>query len=58
MKILDVAGTRALEIILEPSSYMHLVAGFRSGQPWLRFILPKIALLFDQMHYFGEPPPN
>lgn len=45
-----------LEIILEPSSYVHLIAGFRSGQPWLKFILPKIAFLFDQMYYFGEPP--
>lgn len=45
-----------LKIIVETGSYVWLVAGFRSGPPWLKFGLPKFALLFDQIYCFGEPP--
>ena len=45
-----------LKIIVETGSYAWLVAGFRSGQPWLKFTLPKIALFFDQVYCFGELP--
>ena len=43
-----------LQVIIEPSAYVNMVAGFESSQPQLRFILPKIALFFDLVHVFGE----
>jgi len=43
-----------LKIIVETGSYAWLVAGFRSGQPRLKFTLPKIALFFDQICCFGK----
>lgn len=43
-----------LQVIIEPSAYVNMVAGFKSSQPQLKFILPKIALFFDTVHVFGE----
>jgi hypothetical protein len=45
-----------LKIVIETSSYLHLVVGFEIGQPWYKFILPKLSLTFDELHYFGNPP--
>lgn len=45
-----------LEIAIETSSYLQLLAAFKAGQPSARYILPKLSLLFDTIHYFGNPP--
>jgi hypothetical protein len=45
-----------LKIVIETSSYVHLVVGFKIGQPWYKFILPKLSLTFDELRYFGNPP--
>lgn len=44
-----------LKIIIETSSFVHCATGLEVGEGWLRFILPKYALVFDELHYFGEP---
>jgi len=45
-----------LKIIVETGSYVHLVVGFNIGQPWYKFILPKLSLTFDELYYLGKPP--
>jgi hypothetical protein len=47
-----------LKIIIETSSYVHLVVGFKIKQSWYKFILPKLSLTFDELHFFGNPPPG
>lgn len=43
-----------IEIVFETGSYVWAVAGFRSKQDWTKDILPKFALFFDKIHFFGD----
>jgi hypothetical protein len=43
---------------MEPSSFAHCVAGLQTGEGWLAFILPKYALISDELHHIGEPVDN
>lgn len=47
-----------LKIIMETSSFVYCAAGLESREGWLAFILPKYALVADEVHYFGEPEKN
>lgn len=40
---------------METSSFVYCSVGLETGEGWLSFILPKYALVSDEIHYFGEP---
>jgi len=45
-----------LKVVMETSSYVYCSGWFRAGNhPVGRFILPRYALIFDELHYFAEP---
>ena len=45
---------KMLKIVFETSSFIHLIVGLKSQQPDFRYILPKLAILFDELLYFGD----
>jgi hypothetical protein len=42
-----------LSVIVEPSSYLYLLAGLQSKSQWFRFELLKLGLFFDEVYCFG-----
>jgi hypothetical protein len=47
-----------LKLVMETSSFAWSAAGLETGQGWLSYILPKYALVSDEIYYVGEPIEN
>jgi hypothetical protein len=47
-----------LKTVMETSSFVWGVVGLETGQGWLSYILPKYALVSDELYHDGDPPKN
>jgi hypothetical protein len=45
-----------LKIVIETGCYINIVVGFEIDQPWYKLILPKLCLIFDELHHFEKAP--